>query len=576
MPIRFFLFLAIMAFCGLVTATNAQASLKLPASVKIDPAALEFEPMCDPKIAASWRKAQVIEGVQIEASEHCSPDNPYLIAAVVKGTNNVSMGTLMETGLSPDAVIKTDDIDGDGDPDRITIKLEVIELNGRTPDFEGVLPTYDIAPGIQPGAWVFAPKTSGMSTENFESLRANYLLRLPSPVIRVEVGDIVQIVLENTHYFPHTIHLHGVDHPFSHHEYNGGKFGNDGVPQTSEINLMPGERRVYEFQPRQAGTMFYHCHVQTHTHLAMGLAGMIIVEENRPNNWLQTLNVGGGKVRHPSVASKEQFDQEYDLHYHAMDKELTQIIQKYNDPRLIAREMNRRYDLTDSTEDYYTLNGLSFPYTLRESMIIAEPDQNIKLRMLNSGGELIAVHTHGHKATITHYDGIEHNPVAQITRDVFDMAPAQRLDLLLNTTNDGLHNYGEGAWLFHDHREKGITTDGMSEGGSMSMIAYKSYLNDIGMPIVAHGIDLSIYFTKEYYERRVPIWQDMDETASLGAPGVRTGFSLETQSTLYNLLGGFFVGILIYIAIVGRQKISAAMDNAMSKVKGKKGGTAND
>jgi hypothetical protein len=72
-------------------------------------------------------------------------------------------------------------------PDRIIIKLEIMELNGKSPDFPGlVLPTFDIAPGIQPGAWVFAPKTSGMSTENFESVRANPLLRLPSPVIRVE------------------------------------------------------------------------------------------------------------------------------------------------------------------------------------------------------------------------------------------------------------------------------------------------------------------------------------------------------------------------------------------------------
>ncbi len=573
MPIRYFM--AIFACCGIFTATSVQASLKLPETVKVDPSALEFEPMCDPKIPASWRKAQVIEGVQIEASEHCSPDNPHLIAAVVKGTNNISMNTLMETGLSPDTVIKTDDIDGDGDPDRITIKLEVIELNGRTPDFEGLVPQFEIAPGITPGAWVFAPKTSGMSTENFESLRANYLLRLPSPVIRVEVGDIVRIVVENTHYFPHTIHLHGVDHPFSHHEYNGGKYGNDGVPQTSELDLMPGQSRVYEFQARQPGTMFYHCHVQTHTHLAMGLAGMIVVEENRPNNWLQTLNIGGGKVRHPSVAVKEHYDQEYDLQYHAMDKELSQIIQKYNDPRLIAREMNRRYDLTDATEDYYTLNGLSFPYTLRESMIIAEPDQKIKLRMLNSGGEFIAVHTHGHKATITHYDGVEQNPAARITRDVFDMAPAQRLDLLLNTTNDGLHNYGEGAWLFHDHREKGITTDGMSEGGSMSMITYKSYLDEIGMPVVAHGIDLSIYFTKEYYQRRLPIWQHLDEAGTLGAPGVRSGFNPETKTSMINLIGGFIVGLLIYLLITRRQNASAAMASVAAKIKGLKGGKAN-
>lgn len=568
------LFIAILTFCCVSTAVNAQTA-KLPETVKVDHAALDIEPMCDPKISASWREAQEIEGVKIRESRLCSPDNPAWIAAAVKGTNNISMATLMETGLSPDAIIKTDDLDGDGDPDRIIIKLEVMELNGPSPDFDGLLTTFDIAPGIQPGAWVFAPKTSGMSTENFESVKANPLLRLPSPVIRVEQGDIVQIVLENTHYFPHTIHLHGVDHPFSHHEYGG----NDGVPQTSEIHLMPGERKIYEFQARHPGTMFYHCHVQTHTHLAMGMAGMIIIEENRPNNWVQTLNIGGGQVRHPSVAVNETFDQEYDLHYHAMDKELHEIIQKYNDPRLIAREMNRKYDITDSKEDYFTLNGLSYPYTLRESLIVVEPDQNVKLRILNSGGELLALHTHGHHATITHYDGVEHNPAAQIMRDVFDIAPAQRLDLTLNTTNDGLHSYGEGDWLFHDHREKGFTTDGMGEGGSISSIVYKSYLNENGFPTGSHGIDLKLYFTKEYYQRKLPVWQDLDEAGTLGVPAGQTGIAridLETRTTMLNFLYGLLLGILIYLLIAKRQHAKQAVLRVTSLLKGSKGKTNNE
>ncbi|MER2513299.1 MAG: multicopper oxidase domain-containing protein [Nitrosomonas ureae] len=566
MPVH--IFFALLTFCMMSAAVTAQASLKLPETVKVDPAALTGEPMCDPIISAAWREAQEIDGVKIEASPGCSPDNPAWIAAAVKGTNNISMDTLMKTGLSPDAIIKTDDLDGDGDPDRITIKLEIMELNGKTPDFPGVLPTFDIAPGIQPGAWVFAPKMSGASTENFESIRANPLLRLPSPVIRVEVGDIVQIVLENTHYFPHSIHLHGVDHPFSHGEHGG----QDGVPQTSEVELMPGERRVYQFQARQPGTMFYHCHVQTHTHLAMGLAGMIIVEENRPNNWLQTLNIGAGHVRHPSVAVREQFDQEYDLHYHAMDKQLGEIIQKHNDPRLIARDMNRRYKITDSTEDYFTLNGLSYPYTLRESLIVVEPDQKIKLRLLNSGGEQIAVHTHGHHATITHYDGVEHNPMAQIMRDVFDIAPAQRLDLKLETVNDGKHSYGEGDWLIHDHREKGITTDGMAEGGSMSSIVYTSYLGKDGMPMVSHfGIDLNKYFTKEYFERRLPIWQDLDEWASLGSPGERTGLDTATQNFLLNVLYGLLAGLLIYLIFARWGQIKQSATAAIARLKSPKG-----
>lgn len=565
MPIR--IVIALLIF-SLLSSAAVQASLKLPETVKVDPAALTAEPMCDPKISPAWREAQEIDGVKIAASPGCSPDNPAWIAAAVKGTNHVSMDTLMKTGLSPDAIIKTDDLDGDGDPDRIIIKLEIMELNGKSPDFPGLVPTFDIAPGVQPGAWVFAPKTSGMSTENFESVRANPLLRLPSPVIRVEVGDIVQIVLENTHYFPHSIHLHGVDHPFSHKDHGG----NDGVPQTSEKELMPGERRIYEFQARQPGTMFYHCHVQTHTHLAMGLAGMIVVEENRPNNWLQTLNIGAGHVRHSSVAVRENFDQEYDLHYHAMDKELSEITQKYNDPRLIARDMNQRYDITDATEDYYTLNGLSFPYTLRESLIIVEPDQKIKLRLLNSGGELIAVHTHGHHATITHYDGVEHNPVAQIMRDVFDMAPAQRLDLKLETVNDGKHSYGEGDWLIHDHREKGITTNGMAEGGSMSSIVYKSYLNDSGLPQVSHfGIDLNKFFTKEYYERRIPVWQDLDEWSSLGSPGGQTGLSAQEQTSLLNGVIGLLIGLVIYLIFAKREQIKQSAIAAVSRLKGAKG-----
>ena len=570
MPRHFFI--AILTFYLMSTAAVVQASLKLPATVKVESAALTAEPMCDPKISPAWREAQEIDGVKIDASPGCSPDNPVWIAAAVKGTNNISMDTLMKTGLSPDAIIKTDDIDGDGDPDRIIIKLEIMELNGRSPDFPGIVPTFDIAPGVQPGAWVFAPKTSGMSTENFESVRANPLLRLPSPVIRVEQGDIVQIVLENTHYFPHSIHLHGVDHPFSHGEHGG----QDGVPQTSEVELMPGGRRIYQFQARQPGTMFYHCHVQTHTHLAMGLAGMIVIEENKPNNWVQTLNIGGGHVRHRSVAVREQFDQEYDLHYHAMDKELSEIVQKYNDPRLIARDMNQRYDITDATEDYYTLNGLSFPYTLRESLIVVDPDQKIKLRMLNSGGELIAVHTHGHHATITHYDGVEHNPAAQIMRDVFDMAPAQRLDLKLETIDDGKHSYGPGDWLIHDHREKGITTNGMAEGGSMSSIVYKSYLGESGMPKVSHfGIDLSQYFTKEYFERRVPIWQNLDDFASLGSPGGDDGLSAANQATLLNALIGLLIGLLVYGVFAKREYIKQTFMAMVSRSKDAKGGTNN-
>ena len=550
----------------------------LPPSVEVDVG--KMETICENK-NPEWRQAQTIEGVAMQESLRCEPDNPSDIAAQVKGTNNISMETLMNSGFAADAIIKKNDMDGDGDPDLIIIKLEVIELNGHSPDFAGVVPTFDIAPGIQPGMWVFAPKTRGMSTSSFAGIDANPLLRAPSPVIRVEQGDTVWIQLENSHYFPHTIHLHGVDHPF----VDSAGEGNDGVPVTSDKFVMPGQSKTYEIKPRATGSFVYHCHVQTHIHLAMGLVGMFVVEENRPNNWVQTFNVGAGQVRHPSKAILEDYDSEYDLHYHGMDKELHSVIQEYNDPRLIAKRMNREYRNGDATEDYFTLNGRSFPYTLRESLIVTEPNQNIKLRMFNSTGETLAMHTHGHKATITHYDGVEHNPSAQIMRDIYDIAPAQRNDLKISTVDDGLHSYGEGIWIFHDHREKGIATDGMNPGGNISAIVYKKYLNEMGLPkTVGEGVGDA--FTKAFYQRKVPVWQKTDPWNSLGEVDA-TGYKAPPPSTVVietgpkafselvdaseenafvNLLLGIMGGLFIYVVILNRKKIL----NQISSMKGGK------
>ena len=91
----------------------------------------------------------------------------------------------------------SDDLDGDGDPDKIIIKLEVVELNGHSPDVKEPITTFDISPGIQPTFWVYAPKTRDMSTKSLYEREANSLLRAPSPVIRVEQDDVIWIVLEN-------------------------------------------------------------------------------------------------------------------------------------------------------------------------------------------------------------------------------------------------------------------------------------------------------------------------------------------------------------------------------------------
>jgi manganese oxidase len=492
-----------------------------------------------------WRAAQTIEGVNIDASRLCEPDNPYDVAVAVKGTNNVSMATLMQTHFAQDALTMSDDVDGDGDPDVIHIKLEVVELNGATPDDKLPINTFDVAPSIQPALWVFAPKSSGMALKNFNSRVANPLLRAPSPVIRVEQGDKVYITLENTHYLPHTIHLHGVDHPWM----NSEGMDNDGM---EEHAVFPGKQHTYEIQPRHTGTMLYHCHVQTAQHLGMGMAGMFIIEENRPNNWVQTFNIGAGQVRHPTAAVKEKFSQEYDLHYQSVDKSLAKIVQEANDPRLIAERMTRQHNLTESHENYFMLNGHSFPYTLRDSSVIADENETIKLHVANLQKSAMALHPHGHKVTALAYDGVDAPVGLQMTRDVFDIAPAQRVDLELQTKNDGLHSYGAGAWMFHDHVPTGATTDGIEPGGNIGLIIYKSLADEQGMP-KGHSEMLDQVFSKDYYAKKQAVWNNNKEFAPLlGDAGLLRPNYLRIIG--FGLVAGLIIGLLLVVSRLLKRK----------------------
>lgn len=506
----------------------------LPESIMA--AQAEPETFCTPD-PSGWRSPVTIDGVAIRESKPCVADNPYAVAAFVKGTNNVSQATLLQSGLTADAVEKGRDLDGDGDPDEIHIRLEVAELNGASPVAPGPVTRYEIAPGISPGLWVFAPKFVGMAVENFESNKARSALRLPSPALRVEQGDRVFITLENSHYMPHTLHLHGADHGF----VTADGQGNDGVPITSEVPVLPGTSRTYELTPRESGTMYYHCHVQPHVHVMMGLQGLFIIEENRPDNWVQTMNVGGGQVRAPSRALRESFDQEYDLHYLDLDKELSERIQQNNDPRLITRSMHRDYDVTDATSDYFTLNGRSFPYTFRESLIVANAGERVKLRVVNGGAKGIALHTHGHKFTVTHRDGVELPAAALAPQDVVWLATSQRVDLDLQFTNDGLHAYGPGIWLFHDHQNAGVTTDGIGPGGNISAITYDEYLNDDGWP-QTRGVPWDNYFTEAYYRKEVPVWESY-------APGLFSAAGVDWRLMLrlvgLALAGGMLLALLL-------------------------------
>lgn len=485
---------------------------------------------------ADWRPAQTVDGVAIAEERSCEPHNPFEIAAYVKGTNNVSEETLKRTTLSKDAVEKCC---GD-DPNEVHVRLEVSELNGRSPDLMEPLPRYEVAPGVNPAFWVFTPKTRGMSTENFETTKAAPLLRMPAPTIRVAVGNNVKLTLENSHHIPHSIHLHGVDHTY---EVRG--VGNDGVPGIDQIAVAPGKSKTYEFSPRVAGTFMYHCHVQTHAHFMMGLVGLLIVEPKLPNNPLQTLNPGAGFVRYPSKNITAKYNRQYDLLYSDVESEMHDMARMSNDPRVISEKLHQGYRPSEHRPDIFMLNGKAFPYTLRESMIIVKPNENIKLHILNAGSGVRAVHPHGHMFKITQRNGGELSEPAQRFEDIAILATGERVEADLNTTDDGLRSSGPGAWVLHDHVEEGQMR-GIDPGGDITMIAYESYLNAQGLPKLAG--DPSAFFTKEYYEGKIPTFAGLESKGLLGAPDAMASSAQRLALiALLPILAGAAIGSLLVL-----------------------------
>ena len=436
------------------------------------------------------------------------------------GMDDMSQG-MMGSSDPMDAVVLGKDLDGDNDPDEITICLQILEI------------TQEIAPGIVEPFWVFAPDLGGMTP----------LARLPGPTLRVEQGDHVRIVVKNTHYFPHTLHLHGVVKPNA----------MDGVPDVTQPAIQPGESFTYEFIAQNPGTQWYHCHVQTPLHLMMGLYGMFIIEPNRPQNFVTPI-VMGSRMPDLSVSNQEAgYAAEYVLIYQDIDPDLNQPLWDQSlSMAQLEKRIHRDYNITQRTPRYFVLNGRSFPYTLLDTPLEVRPDEKVRFRILNAGSKPVSLHLHGHHAQIIALDGVSVPQAQRVTRDTFTLTAAQRVDLMLDTHADGLHASGPGVWLFHDHTEEAVSTDGINPGGNIDFITYESFIDEYGMPKTTS--DLSVYFSPSYYRGVDPVFKDplfISDPDATAVPSSKSWFfvSVWVWVALAIVVGGVLGGLLTRMAL---------------------------
>ncbi len=95
---------------------------------------------------------------------------------------------------------------------------------------------------------------------------------VPGPVIRAVQGERLEINVTNELAEPTTVHWHGLRVPV----------GMDGVPYLSQQPIESGETFTYEFDLPDAGTYWYHSHINSSEQVGRGLYGALIVEESEP------------------------------------------------------------------------------------------------------------------------------------------------------------------------------------------------------------------------------------------------------------------------------------------------------
>ena len=96
--------------------------------------------------------------------------------------------------------------------------------------------------------------------------------QVPGTPIRCVQGQGLNISVNNALDVPTSVHWHGIRLPNA----------MDGVVGLTQAAIEPGESFHYQFTPPDAGTFWYHSHVNAYEQVGRGLYGPLIVEELSP------------------------------------------------------------------------------------------------------------------------------------------------------------------------------------------------------------------------------------------------------------------------------------------------------
>lgn len=261
-----------------------------------------------------------------------------------------------------------------------TFGCKVIDSTPVTPDYMTAANAVYFARKVFTGGERVFPDGVKVAYWGFEdTIKAPGATPLPSPIIRLQEGQLAHVLLE-TRKGPHTIHHHGIEPSTM----------NDGV---GHVSFEVDTRFVYQWRPKHPGTWFYHCHRNTVLHFNMGLYGLLVVDPLE----------GWGYPFSGPEGAKYKYDVEAMWVTEAWDPRWHNVLSSDHAAGLCGEDVG----LNIYKPRYFLVSGADKSKTATDSRVAirARTGQKVLIRLLNAAYCVMGVKVAGIPAKCISIDG---------------------------------------------------------------------------------------------------------------------------------------------------------------------------
>lgn len=331
----------------------------------------------------------------------------------------MSSATQMNGLVMPPGMIMTPDQSMDAMRDMAAVNPSQITFTA-PPDARGDQP---LAPRLENGVKVFDLELSIIQWSILPNRPvAAYAVnrQVPGPRLRFTEGDRVRINVKNSLPEATSLHWHGLIVPNA----------MDGTADVTQPSIEPGQTYTYEFTAQQAGVYHYHSHKQPDRQQGLGLYGALIID---PKDSARTY----GESQDVVIQLQEWT-----------------VRGGYTFPSMPMEGL---------LPNFFTINGKAFPAT---DTITAKVGETLRFRFVGTNNSFIhPMHIHGGPFTIVETDGNVVPEAARIEKDVINVSPGERYDVIWTAR-------APGKWLLHCHIPHHTTNDNTEEqgGGGLTMV----------------------------------------------------------------------------------------------------------